>query len=101
MKFADDTTVIGPIRDDNDLAYREAVEQLVGWFRDNNLILNVDKTKEIIVDPGTLNFPGNQQHSCGGGQLNQVPGRVQHRRSQLVYEHCVTGIESICTSCAG
>lgn len=50
MKFADDTTIIGLIRDYNDLAYREEVEQLVGWFRDNNLILNVDKTKEIIVD---------------------------------------------------
>ncbi|KAI3366460.1 hypothetical protein L3Q82_000594 [Scortum barcoo] len=50
VKFADDTTVVGLIRDDNDLAYREEVEQLVRWCEGNNLILNADKTKEIIVD---------------------------------------------------
>ncbi|KAM4541264.1 uncharacterized protein V3H82_023100 [Fundulus diaphanus] len=50
VKFADDTTVVGLIRDDNDQDYREEVEQLVGWCRDNRLILNVEKTKEIIVD---------------------------------------------------
>lgn len=50
VKFADDTTVVGLIRDDKDLAYREEVEQLAGWCRDNSLILNVDKTKELIVD---------------------------------------------------
>lgn len=50
VKLADDTTVVGLIRDDNDLANREEVEQLMGWTRDNSLILNVDKTKEIMVD---------------------------------------------------
>ena len=48
--FADDTTVVGLIRDNDDMAYREEVEQLVDWWKVNNLILNVDKTKEIIVD---------------------------------------------------
>ena len=46
VKFADDTTVVGLIRDNDDME----VEQLVDWCRENNLILNVDKTKEIIVD---------------------------------------------------
>lgn len=46
VKLANDTTVVGLIRDDNDLAYREEVEQLVGWCRDNSL----DKTKEIIIN---------------------------------------------------
>jgi len=50
VKFADDTTVVGLFKDDNDLAYREEVEQLMGWCSDNSLILNVDKTKELIVD---------------------------------------------------
>ncbi|KAF7665898.1 hypothetical protein LDENG_00128220 [Lucifuga dentata] len=49
-KYADDTTVVGLIRDDNDPVYREEVEQLVDWCNLNNLVLNVDKTKEIIVD---------------------------------------------------
>ncbi|KAM4589335.1 uncharacterized protein V3H82_003465 [Fundulus diaphanus] len=50
VKFADDTTVVCLIRDDKDRDYREEVEQLVGRCRDNSLILNVEKTKEIIVD---------------------------------------------------
>ena len=50
MKYADDTTVVGLIRDDNELAYREEVKQLVDWCNTNNLILNVEKTKEVIVD---------------------------------------------------
>lgn len=49
MKFADDTTVVGLIRDDS-LAYSMEVEQLVGWTRGNSLILNVVKRKEIIGD---------------------------------------------------
>ncbi|KAF7646089.1 hypothetical protein LDENG_00193790 [Lucifuga dentata] len=50
IKYADDTTVVGLIRNDDDRAYREEVEQLVNWCSRNNLLLNVDKTKEIIVD---------------------------------------------------
>ncbi|XP_061143633.1 uncharacterized protein LOC133160076 isoform X1 [Syngnathus typhle] len=57
VKFADDTTVVGLINDNDDLDYRVEVEQLVGWCRDNGLILNVEKTKEIIVD-----FRKNQPH---------------------------------------
>nr|XP_057933216.1 uncharacterized protein LOC131132050 [Doryrhamphus excisus] len=50
LKYADDTTVVGLIQDNNELAYREEVRHLVDWCKANNLILNVDKTKEIIVD---------------------------------------------------
>ena len=50
VKFVDDTTVMGLIRDDHGLGYREEVEQLVGWCSKNDLILNVDKTKENIVN---------------------------------------------------
>lgn len=50
VKFADNTTVVRLIRDNNDQAYREEVEQLVKWCSENNLILNVTQTKEIIVD---------------------------------------------------
>ena len=50
VKSADNTTVVGLIGDDRYLDYREEVEQLVAWCSKNNLILNVDKTKEIIVN---------------------------------------------------
>ncbi|KAK3573094.1 hypothetical protein QTP86_013015 [Hemibagrus guttatus] len=31
-------------------AYREEMQQLIAWCKDNNLSLNIDKTKEMVVD---------------------------------------------------
>lgn len=42
--------MVGLIRDNNEVAYREEVRHLANWCKGNNLILNVSKTKEIIVD---------------------------------------------------
>jgi hypothetical protein len=50
IKFADDTTVVGLITDNNETAYREEVRHLVVWCHDNHLSLNVNKTKEMIVE---------------------------------------------------
>ena len=50
VKFADDTTGIGLIRDNDESAYREEVQHLAVWYADNNLALNTIKTKELIVD---------------------------------------------------
>ncbi|KAA0724168.1 putative RNA-directed DNA polymerase from transposon BS [Triplophysa tibetana] len=50
IKFADDTTVIGLISNNDETAYREEVRHLATWCSDNNLLLNTSKTKEIIVD---------------------------------------------------
>ncbi len=50
LKFADDTTVIGLIKDGDKSAYRQEVEQLAVWCSLNNLELNTLKTVEMIVD---------------------------------------------------
>ncbi|KAL0148027.1 hypothetical protein M9458_056642 [Cirrhinus mrigala] len=50
VKFADDTTVVGLISKRDETDYRSEVSRLAAWYRDNNLSLNVEKTKEIIVD---------------------------------------------------
>ncbi|KAK6312807.1 hypothetical protein J4Q44_G00161540, partial [Coregonus suidteri] len=50
IKFADDTTVVGLITDNDETAYREEVRDLAVWCQDNSLSLNVNKTKEMIVD---------------------------------------------------
>ena len=50
IKFAGDTTVVGLITDNDETAYREEVRDLTMWCKDNNLSLNVIKTKEMIVD---------------------------------------------------
>ena len=49
-KFADDTTFVGLITDNDETAYREEVRDPAVWCQDNNLSLNVSKTKELIVD---------------------------------------------------
>ena len=50
IKFANDTTVVGLITDNEETAYREEVRDLAVWFQDNNPSLNVIKTEEMIVD---------------------------------------------------
>ncbi len=50
LKFADDTTVIGLIKDADKSDYRQKVEQLAVWCSLNNLELNTLKTVEMIVD---------------------------------------------------
>ncbi len=51
VKFADDTTVIGLITDSDETAHREEVSStLTKWCQENHLSLNIDKTKELVVD---------------------------------------------------
>ena len=50
IKCADDTTVVGLITNNNETAYREEVRALRVWCQENNLSLNVNLTKEMIVD---------------------------------------------------
>jgi hypothetical protein len=48
FKFADDTTVVGLITDNDEAAYKEEVRDLEVWCQDNNFSLNVSKIKELI-----------------------------------------------------
>ncbi|KAK3509537.1 hypothetical protein QTP70_001254, partial [Hemibagrus guttatus] len=50
VKFADDTTVVGLINKNDESAYREEVQRLTAWCKADNLSLNVEKTKEMVVD---------------------------------------------------
>ncbi len=50
VKFADDTMVIGLITDNDETGYREEVSTLTKWCQENHLSLNIDKTKELVVD---------------------------------------------------
>ena len=47
-KFPDDTKEVGLITYNDETIYREEVRDLTGWCKDNNLSLNVIKTKEIV-----------------------------------------------------
>lgn len=50
LKYADDTTIIGLITNNNEYHYREQVTQVATWCQNNNLQLNTSKTQELIVD---------------------------------------------------
>ncbi|KAK3526903.1 hypothetical protein QTP86_004696 [Hemibagrus guttatus] len=50
IKYADDTTGVGRISNNNESAYREEIQSLSACCSMNNLTLNATKTKELIVD---------------------------------------------------
>ncbi len=50
IKFADDTTVVGLISNNDEMHYREEVAQLAEWCGTNNQSLNVGKIKEVVMD---------------------------------------------------
>ena len=50
FKFSDDTTIEGLITNTDETVYSSEVDQLVDWCGDNNLELNVSKTKEMVID---------------------------------------------------
>ena len=50
IKFADDTTVVELNTNDDETAYTEKVSDLAVWCQDNNLTINISKTKELRMD---------------------------------------------------
>ncbi|XP_068507038.1 tRNA-specific adenosine deaminase 1 isoform X3 [Syngnathus scovelli] len=50
LEYADDTTLVGLITEGDDTQYWSEVDLLTTWCRDNHLLLNVNKTKKIVVD---------------------------------------------------
>ena len=49
MKFADDTCIQGLIFEE-ETNYRETIHWFVKWCEEHFLLLNVKKTKEMIID---------------------------------------------------
>lgn len=45
---------MGIIRGDDESAYLQDIENRVGWYRENNLHLNIAKKKEISTDLGKV-----------------------------------------------
>ncbi|KAK0147718.1 RNA-directed DNA polymerase from mobile element jockey [Merluccius polli] len=50
QKFSNDSAIVGLIRDDDDAEYRGLAENFVDWCQRNHLLINVGKTKEMVVD---------------------------------------------------
>ncbi|CAL9696240.1 unnamed protein product [Knipowitschia caucasica] len=65
IKFADYTTLIGLISNNDESAYRREVDRRVSWCSGNNLELNAQKTVEMIVDCERPEDSGDDCHtSC-------------------------------------
>ena len=50
VKFADDTVLVGLITNNDEQAYLQEVSDPTTWCKDNSLLLNGEKTKEMVVD---------------------------------------------------
>ncbi len=68
-KFADDTTVIGLISDNDETAYREEVSTLTKWCQENHLSLNIDKTGGGFQETEQRTHTHHhRQDTCGAGK---------------------------------
>ena len=50
QKFSDASALVGYITNNDHTAYQREVDSFVSWCDDAHLILNIDKTKELIFD---------------------------------------------------
>ena len=50
VKYADDSALIGLIKKGHDLCYRNQINKFVEFCDLNHLVLNVSKTKEMVID---------------------------------------------------
>ncbi len=99
INFADDTVVVGLISDNIEKACLEEVAHLENWCQENNLSVNVSKTKELIVDFGRkqeeeLPTPQDQRGPNGDGGELQIPRCLHHRGFIMVLSHQHLGKES-------
>lgn len=57
IKYADDTTILDLIKSGDESGYRKLVNKILAYGEENDLILNIDKTKEIIMDFRRKSYP--------------------------------------------
>lgn len=50
IKYADDTTILGLIKGGDETGYRELANDIMVYGEENDLFLNVDKTRELVID---------------------------------------------------
>jgi len=71
QKYSDDTAVVGCVRGGQEKEYKDLVESFNGWTKNNFLLLNTTKTKELVVDFRRSKTP--YQSVCiDGGEIETV-----------------------------
>ncbi len=94
IKFADDTSVVGLISNNDETHYRHEVAQLAEWCGANNLSLNVGKTKVVMMDfrRNSVDHPRLTIDSSTVERVSSTKflGGAHHRESHLDHQHHVT-----------
>merc|ERR1712035_13750 len=64
QKFSDDSAVVGCIREGEEGEYRTLIDNFVEWSEQNHLRLNINKTREMVIDFRRKKTPSQplQQH---------------------------------------
>ncbi|KAK1796262.1 hypothetical protein P4O66_009331 [Electrophorus voltai] len=93
VKFADDTVVMGLISDNDQRAYLEEIKHLENWCQENNLLLNISKTKDLIVDCSKKQERHYQPVKISGTTVERVPWRSHLAGPVLVLPHQLPGKE--------
>ncbi|KAK3518497.1 hypothetical protein QTP70_001481 [Hemibagrus guttatus] len=77
IKYADDTTIVGRNSNNDELAYREEIQNLSAWSSMNNLTVHAMKTKELIVDFWKSNSSRHSPIYINGSKVdtNFIPDR--------------------------
>ncbi len=91
LKFVDDTTIIGRITNNKENSYREEINNLTEWCTENNLLRNINKTKELINDfrkKETKTLILSTSVSGAAGEQFQVPGNQHHRKQRTCHGRC-------------
>ena len=73
VRYADDTSLSGLISNNDESSYRSAITSFVNWCDQNYLLLNVSKTKEMVVDFRKGNKTEHQPVFIKGGTVEIVP----------------------------
>ncbi len=92
LKFAGDTTVIGLIKDDDESAYRQEVEQLAVWCSLNNLELNTQNCgddSELQKKPPCSPPTHHHEQHCDCSGVIQVPGNHHLSGPEVGQSHCL------------
>ena len=50
VKYADDTMIVGLVKNDDDSDYFKCIDFVSNWCKENYLDINVSKTKEVVYD---------------------------------------------------
>ena len=72
QKFADDTAIVGCIRDDREDEYRSLISDFVAWSGRNHLQLNTSKTKELVIDFWKTTSMSSVDRGQRGGECRQL-----------------------------